>query len=770
MSTSPSSSSSSSSVFPLTSWASRKAPDLATLVGGDSRQHPITVAVWNYYEELTTQGFIFQNAQASIGHNLLKPWVDLYHYGQQHGIHFVTLDQVSGPEQLDAVVFMDRPRADSAMAQQLLASDIPKYLCTFEPEIVKPDNWDLSFHQRLTRVFTFSDAHVDGTSDGRRDPRYCKLNFAMDPECVFAWADVKNAFTERKLCTVIAGAKHSAHPQELYSERVRAIRWFEAHAPQDFDLYGTGWQADSFPSYRGKVDDKLDTLSRYRFAICYENARGYPGYITEKILDCFRAGVVPVYLGAPNITRWIPADCFIDRAAFADEATLYAHLKAMDAATHAAYLDRIAAFLDSPQSHPFSIEYFINSLTSQLVKDVQDRRGTAPLVSVAIPAYNYGHYLANAIHSATVQTVPGLEILVFDNASTDQTAEVVAALPYANLRYMRQARNIGAPGNWHSAFQNASGRYIAMLSADDAFVPGHLQRMVALMEANPQIALCYCPCIWMNETGEPLYVVHPHGHPAEDSKGGRNEVAMLLAHDCFVTPSAALVRRSALEQVGNLNLQLQGAIDWDMWIRLAEQFPDFGFFKEPRVLYRSHGEQDTARLLKTAGLLADHVQILENALQRGGLARLAPMAERISALLQAKYASYPQDMVAHLAPRVAALVQQLQAASSAAPSTTSEPAAFAAARQGGMGLIDLINAANALIAERQPGQAADLYRLWLEHSGPAHAGLQYAAAFNLAILLEQLGDVAEAKRLYAQALQWNPSLAQAAQRLAQLGG
>ncbi len=339
--------------------------------GGRNPGRPIRIALWNYYEELTTDGFIFRNANASIGADLLKPWVELHAYGHEHGIDFVTYDQVAGVADLDAVLFMDRPRAGNPAVDALLASGITKYLLLYECEVIKPDNWDLGYHQQFDRIFTWNDTLVDGE-------RYVKINFAIDAAPMYDLAVQQSAFGQRKLATVIAGAKQSAHPFELYSHRVRAIRWFESGAPADFDLYGGGWDAAQFPSYKGKVDDKLATLAGYRFAICYENAKSIPGYITEKILDCLRAGVVPVYGGAPNIGRWIPADCYVDIGLFGTYDELYAHLKGMDAATHAGYLARMHAFLASPQAYPFSTECFIVTLSSFIAWDVQGRRGETP--------------------------------------------------------------------------------------------------------------------------------------------------------------------------------------------------------------------------------------------------------------------------------------------------------------------------------------------------------------------------------------------------------
>jgi hypothetical protein len=163
-------------------------------------------------------------------------------------------------------------------------------------------------------------------------------------------------------------------PTQLYTHRVRAIRWFEANARDDFDLYGLGWDSAAFPSYKGKVSDKLATLTHYRFALVYENAQSYAGYISEKIQDCLLAGVVPIYGGAPNIAQWIPSDCYIDINQFKTFDDLYAFLSGMTAEAHAEYLDRIRDFLIGGKAYPFSTECLVSTLTQYIVWDVQKKR------------------------------------------------------------------------------------------------------------------------------------------------------------------------------------------------------------------------------------------------------------------------------------------------------------------------------------------------------------------------------------------------------------
>ncbi len=270
--------------------------------------------------------------------------------------------------------------------QKTLKDNIPKYVMLYESPQVRPINQSKLHLEKYRRVFTWRDDLVDGQ-------RFIKLNL---PNKIIVNRS-RGWHGREKLCCLVSANKSVPRytPLELYSERVNTIRWFEQNAPQDFDLFGGGWDAPAakpgfanrvvrklrsylpkdaskvfFPSYRGKVASKLETMQKYRFSICYENVRDLPGYITEKIWDSFFAGCVPVYWGASNITDYIPEDCFIDRRKFSSHEELYQFMTSQSEAEYTAYQERIAAFLISTKARPFSAEAFAETIVNTIVKDL----------------------------------------------------------------------------------------------------------------------------------------------------------------------------------------------------------------------------------------------------------------------------------------------------------------------------------------------------------------------------------------------------------------
>ncbi|NOT17935.1 MAG: hypothetical protein HOP20_07725 [Sulfuriferula sp.] len=263
---------------------------------------------------------------------------------------------------------------------------IISYLLMFETEFVKIENGDAAEWSKYRKIFTWNDDLIDGD-------RFVKINFP-NPIQVHPIDGFAN---RNQFCCLISSNKalYVRDDRDLYPERVKVIRWFEMHAPNDFDLYGVGWDVPMvrgnllgklerrfwralgrmvklhpFPSFRGKVAHKRDVLMKTRFAICYENVRDLPGYITEKIFDCFFSGCVPVYWGASNITDHIPADCFIDRRQFRDTCEVYNFLKAMTEQEFIGYQQRIAAFLQSDAAYPFGSEFFAETIVTTIVQDI----------------------------------------------------------------------------------------------------------------------------------------------------------------------------------------------------------------------------------------------------------------------------------------------------------------------------------------------------------------------------------------------------------------
>ena len=192
-------------------------------------------------------------------------------------------------------------------------------------------------------------------------------------------------FSEKSLCTLINSNLYSTANNELYSLRFKIIKWFENNHLGEFDLYGYGWDTLNIyffnkkifktkrfkklrKSYKGVVNDKIITLNNYKFCICFENAIVHD-YITEKIIDCFHAKVIPIYFGAPNIEEIVPSNCYVDFNRFKNLDEMYDFMKSFSEDNYKTYIKNIEKYLKSASYKKyFSIDSWVDSIYSAILR------------------------------------------------------------------------------------------------------------------------------------------------------------------------------------------------------------------------------------------------------------------------------------------------------------------------------------------------------------------------------------------------------------------
>lgn len=224
-------------------------------------------------------------------------------------------------------------------------------LFMWEPPLILEKMYDKKVTALFSKIYTWNDDLVDNKT-------YFKFYYpALQP-----MIEQIPSFEEKKLCTMVVSNFTSNKPNELYSERNKVIEYFASTGEKDFEFYGRGWDAALYPNYRGAVADKINVQKNYRFIICYENTKNIPGYLSEKIFDCFRSGCVPIYWGASNVEKYIPKDCFVDRRDFSSMRELHTYIKNIGKEAYDGYINRIRAFLASEQAQLFTYENFLRIL------------------------------------------------------------------------------------------------------------------------------------------------------------------------------------------------------------------------------------------------------------------------------------------------------------------------------------------------------------------------------------------------------------------------
>ena len=115
-----------------------------------------------------------------------------------------------------------------------------------------------------------------------------------------------------------------------------------------------------------------------------------------------------------------------------------------------------------------------------------------PLISVCIPAYNTARYLPEAIESVLAQAFSDYELVICDNASTDDTPEICRRYDDPRIRYVRFEEFVGQAANWNRCLKLATGKYVVLLHADDALRPCFLKRAAEVLDNNPAVGLVHC--------------------------------------------------------------------------------------------------------------------------------------------------------------------------------------------------------------------------------------------------------------------------------------
>lgn len=265
-------------------------------------------------------------------------------------------------------------------------NNCPKYAILVDPKFIHPNNINIGLLKTYNQVFTWDDTLI-------------KLGIGIKIQIGHPLGNgLVDGYKNRNQLVVLFGSNRSLrgwHPKNnLYSERVKTIKWFEKNSIKDFKLYGKKWDMSGrfptrlgafihslekrlpfkyspFPSWQGTIPDKQSILKLSRFSIVYENVQGLNGYITEKIFDAFVAGNVPVYWGAKDVEKYIPAECFISRTDHKNHLHLFQYLKNMKEEEYLIYQNNIKNFLVN-NATDFTCKKFANIISTNIVKTLNN--------------------------------------------------------------------------------------------------------------------------------------------------------------------------------------------------------------------------------------------------------------------------------------------------------------------------------------------------------------------------------------------------------------
>ncbi|MCK5566116.1 MAG: glycosyltransferase family 2 protein [Planctomycetes bacterium] len=237
-------------------------------------------------------------------------------------------------------------------------------------------------------------------------------------------------------------------------------------------------------------------------------------------------------------------------------------------------------------------------------------------VTVVIPAYNNSEHIARALDSVCSQSLTPHQVIVVDDGSTDDTAEIVKK--YDNVEYIYQ-QNAGASAGRNTGIENATGEWIAFLDADDEWLAEYLEKQTALLKANGDLQ-------W---AGANYHRCHCNDKKQEVAESSQTALECLNGKDYFDSYFTAylnktrgwtgtlIIKKSVFETAGLFNTEQLRFNDEDMWWRIAFTNIPFGYNPEPLAIYHMHISNSITKRYKASELfsefMARHLRYAEQA-------------------------------------------------------------------------------------------------------------------------------------------------------------
>jgi glycosyltransferase involved in cell wall biosynthesis len=225
---------------------------------------------------------------------------------------------------------------------------------------------------------------------------------------------------------------------------------------------------------------------------------------------------------------------------------------------------------------------------------------SSQLVSVIIPAYNSSPYIQEALDSVFAQTYPNYEVIVVNDGSPDTSELELVLAPYRQRVIYITQENRGLAGARNTGLRMARGEFVALLDADDIWLPDYLQEQLTFLAGHPEFDLCYCNARFFGDSvfsGKDFMTVCP--------SNGDVTAAAIISGRCHVFVSVT-ARRTALSSIG-FDESLRSCEDFDCWLRFTAAGHRIGYHRTILVLYRKHGKSLSA---DPVWMAEHHIQVL----------------------------------------------------------------------------------------------------------------------------------------------------------------
>jgi GT2 family glycosyltransferase len=206
-------------------------------------------------------------------------------------------------------------------------------------------------------------------------------------------------------------------------------------------------------------------------------------------------------------------------------------------------------------------------------------------IDVVVPCYRYGRFLKECVESVLTQSISPVRILIIDDASPDNSAEIASDLAHSDPRinFIHHRQNKGHIATYNEGIEWVSSDYMLLLSADDYLLPGALGRAAKLMDENPDVSFTFGNALERNSLGSEKPIISV----TRDRIASGYEFIKLSGPWNIVPTPTAVVRTQIQKRVGGYRPQLTHSGDMEMWLRLAAH-GSVGMLKSYQAVYRRH--------------------------------------------------------------------------------------------------------------------------------------------------------------------------------------
>lgn len=216
--------------------------------------------------------------------------------------------------------------------------------------------------------------------------------------------------------------------------------------------------------------------------------------------------------------------------------------------------------------------------------------GNIPKVSIILPTHNGSKYVRKSIESCLNQTYKNIELIIVDDGSTDETAQILKSYEDARIKRIRHKKNFGLPTALNTGFANSTGNYLTWTSDDNMYLPSAIEEMLLYLQKNSGLDLVYADC-WIHDldSNQKYLRIWP------DVMDLAKENSMSA---CF------LYTRRVYDKIGFYNQKFRFVEDYDYWIRIFKNFKG-GHYAKPLYIYGTHSKALSKTKLYTILLLTE---------------------------------------------------------------------------------------------------------------------------------------------------------------------